>query len=327
MMSMANCAKCGTVFVLQEPVVRTEFYYCRTCGEGPTGHVYFTADKPGIYDEVSPADYHADCCPEPSLSSSIAKLLCLSSPAHARFAHPRLNPQAVQEEAEKFDIGTAAHAIILEGEAAVEIIDAPDWRTKLAKEQRDKARLAGKTPLLAKVWADVQAMVVSVRTQLEAHEDGREMFKNGKPEQTLIWQEPDGTWCRARADWLRPGAIDDLKTTSGSANPDSWTRTMFSMGFDIQVAWYLRGLKALTGEDAIFRFAVVETEAPFALSVIGLGPDAMMLAEKKIQYALETWRRCLDEDDWPAYPKRTCWASLPAWHETWWLETKEGGLR
>jgi hypothetical protein len=140
------------------------------------------------------------------------------------------------------------------------------------------------------------------------------MFTAGKPEQTLIWREDD-VWCRARLDWLRPGAIDDYKTTGASANPDTWSRSLFFSGFDIQVAWYLRGLKALTREDATFRFAVQETSPPYVLSVVGLGPDAMVLAEKKCLYALEVWRASLTSDEWRGYPRRTCWATLPMAHE------------
>lgn len=275
---------------------------------------------PGIYD-LAPSVYHADPCPEPSLSNSIAKLICLSSPLHAKHRHPRLNPQCEPDDAEHLDIGTAAHAVLLEGEAAVTIVDAGDWRTNAAKEARDVARAAGRIPLLRRKWADVQAMVTSAREQLDRVRDGRDMFRDGKPEQTLIWQEENGIWCRARLDWLRPDAIDDFKTTGASANPDNWTRrTMFEMGFDMQCAFYLRGLKAVTGFDATFRFAVQETDPPYALSVITLGPDALCLAEKKILYAIEKWRDGLDGGDWPGYARRTCYATLPPWHEAWWLE-------
>jgi hypothetical protein len=289
-----------------------------------------TIDKPGIY-ELPAAAYHADPCPAPSLSSSIAKQLCLASPVHAWQAHPRLNPAAEHENGEHFDIGTAAHALLLEGTSTVSVIAARDYRTKAAQEARDAAYAAGRTPILEAKWADVQAMVASARVQLAAHKDGgAEMFTNGKPEQTLIWQEGD-VWCRARLDWLRTGAIDDYKTTPyGSANPDSWTRSMFSMGADIQVAFYLRGLRALAqtdvvldaviGADATFRFCVQEPYPPYALSVVGLGPDALTLAEKKVLYAIERWQVCLEAGEWPGYPRRTCYASLPAWQESWWLE-------
>lgn len=287
---------------------------------------------PGIY-TLPAAVYHADPCPEPSLSCSIAKRLCLDSAAHAYQAHPRLNAAAEEEDAEHFDIGTVAHALLLEGLHNVVVIDFPDWRTKAAKAARDQARAEGKTPLLAGKWADVEAMVAAARGQLDRHRDGgAAMFTAGRPEQTLIWieqqrGEPD-VWCRARLDWLRPGAIDDYKSTSATANPETWTRTMFAAGFDLQAAWYLRGLKTLTGlDDAIFRFAVQETYPPYALSVIGLGPSALILAEKKIRYALEHWRASVVSGDWVGYPRRTCYADLPATHEAWWLEreTREGG--
>jgi len=283
-------------------------------------------DRPGIY-TLPAADYHRDPCPEPSLSSSIAKMLCLSSALHAQHEHPRLNPAAVHEDAEHFDIGVAAHALLLEGGGNIEPIDAPDWRTKAAKEARDAARAAGKTPLLAHVCADVINMVRTLRGQLELHTDGgAAMFTDGEAEQTAIWIEDGDVWCRARIDWIRtdPYAIDDYKTTSASANPDVWARTMFAAGHDLQAAWYLRGLRAITGErldePSAFRFAVQEIHAPYAASVIALNPDAMLLAEKKCIYAIEKWREARASNDWRGYPRRTAYATLPAWHEAWWLE-------
>lgn len=284
-----------------------------------------TIDRPGVY-AIPAADYHRDCCTEPSLSSSIAKRLCFDSALHAHDSHPRLNPAAEHDDAEHFDIGTAAHALLLEGGGNIEIIDAPDWRTKAAKEAREAARAVGKTPLLAHVQQDVIAMVDALRGQLDRHTDGgAEMFTGGEAEQTLVWID-DGVWCRARVDWLRsdPTAIDDYKTTSASANPDAWTRTMFSTGFDLQAAWYLRGLRALTGErlddPATFRFAVQETFKPYAVSVIALNPDALLLAEKKCLYALEQWREARASNDWRGYARRTAFATVPPWHESWWLE-------
>jgi PDDEXK-like domain of unknown function (DUF3799) len=287
-----------------------------------TAHTLMPSLAAGIH-SISAAVYHADPCPEPSLSASIATCLCLSSPAHARHAHPRLNPAVESEEAERFDIGTAAHALLLEGDAGVAVLDYPDWRTNAAKAARDQARTQGKTPLLRKIWTDVEAMVISARAQLARHRDGnRAMFTDGQSEQTLIWQEPDsGIWCRARLDWLRPDNIDDYKTTNGSANPDDWTRTaLFANGCDVQCAFYLRGLKVLTGFDATFRFAVQETYPPYALSVITLAPSAMTLAEKKVLYAIEHWQRGLASGEWTGYTRRLCHAEVPAWHESWWLQ-------
>ena len=278
-------------------------------------------DVPGIY-QIGAAEYHRDSVgPAPSLSASIAHILLNQSAWHAWFAHPRLNPAYERQDDERFDLGTAAHAYLLEGESGFTIIQAPDWRTKLAKEARDDARRDGKIPLLADRWGDVQGMALAAGQQLDVNEDPPRPLANGKPEQTLVWQE-NGLWCRARLDWLHDGhrMIDDYKSTGASANPDVWTRALFGAGHDVQAAFYLRGLKALTGIEAMFRFVVQENFPPYALSVIGLAPDALALAERKVQYAMTLWRHCIERNEWPGYARQICWATAPAWEEARWGE-------
>ena len=275
---------------------------------------------PGIH-AISPEEYHADPCDQPSLSSSIVHLLCTTSPAHARAAHPRLNPELERRDAGHFDVGTAAHALILEGRDSVEVIQASDWRTNAAKEARDAARAAGRVPMLADQWEHVRAMVDATQAQLDAVDATPAPFTDGKPEQTLVWTE-DGVTCRALVDWLREDydAIDDFKTTSRSANPESWSRSLFNFGGDVQAAFYLRGLRALTNIEAEFRFVVQETFPPYALAVFSLAPDVLALAEARVSYAISKWRSCLELDEWPAYPTRVCHVELPPWEEARWLE-------
>ena len=275
--------------------------------------------QPGIH-QMSAADYHALETPTPALSASIARKLLASSPLHARYAHRVLNPTGVPEERDAFDFGTAAHAYLLEGETGFVIIDAGDYRTVAARDTRDEARATGKVPILAKRWEDVKAMTLAVMAQLAEH-PRPVPFTAGAAEQTLVWQEGD-VWCKARCDWLHDdlSAIDDLKTTE-NANPDAFSRgSLLASGYDIQAVWYLRGLKALTGAEAEFRFVAAETRPPYAVSVIGLGPDILMLAEKKVRRALELWRACVETGRFPGYPAQTCYATLPAWQEASWLE-------
>lgn len=280
-----------------------------------------TITKPGVYD--IPADvYHADPTPEPSLSSSIAKVLVGETPLHAWSKHPRLGKPAEEPEEAKFDIGKAAHSLVLQDPQAFEIVDAKDWKTDKAKALRAAARDAGKIPLLATQWVRVTAMAHAGRIQLDRHEEASAAFTNGKPEQTLIWREGP-TWCRARLDYL-PNAgniFDDYKSTAASADPDAWSRNLFNLGFDMQAAFYLRGLKALKICDRpSFRFIVQETETPHALSVVGLMPGALELAQHKIARALDIWQTCLASGVWPAYPTRTCYVDAPAWHEAQFIE-------
>jgi len=191
----------------------------------------------------------------------------------------------------------------------------------------------GKTPLLAKIKAEVDRMVAAFRSGLDRHQEGARMFEEGfgTPESTLIWQDLGGVWCRARLDWLRADkrsgiAIDDYKTTATSADPADLARTYIGKGWDIQAAWYLRGARAVLNTtkafDMTFRYAVQETYAPYAVSVVTPGADALMLAEKKILWALSLWARCLERDEWPGYHTQTAHLALPAWEESRWL-TKE----
>jgi hypothetical protein len=231
----------------------------------------------------------------------------------------------VREDSEKFDLGTAAHAHILEGrEDSFAIIDAEDWRTKAAKALRGQARLDGKTPLLKRHVEAVRTMSNAVRAQLAEFEDAPAPLTNGKPEQTLVWQE-GAVWCKARVDWLHDDyrTIDDLKTGAVSANPDAWTRTIYGRGGDLQVAFYLRGLKATTGSDADFRFIVAENHFPFCTSVVALGPEALAHAADKVEQAIQLWDRCVAMDNWPGYPVRTCYIDPPAWSLSKWMESED----
>lgn len=288
--------------------------------------------KPGLH-TMDSEEYHADPCPAPSLSASILHLLCARSPRHAWTAHPRLNPDYQREEENKFDLGTAAHAFILErhGSGRFAIVDAPDWRTKDAQTLRVAARMAGKTPLLRAQWEQVKALASALGLSLSRLEPPRPFTQpGGQPEQTLIWKE-DGIWCRARLDWLHDDhrMIDDLKTTAASANPSAFSRMLFSMGYDIQARWYQRGVQAVLGKAARFRFIPVEIDPPYACSAVSLGPEAEALADQKIAYGLKVWRECLATDTWPGYPTATAYADPPAWEVMAWSERQyrdEGGV-
>jgi hypothetical protein len=279
---------------------------------------------PGFYD-MTAADYHADPCPEPSLSASMACALVTTTPAHARLKHPRLNPQMVEEEAEHFDVGEVVHAAFLEGRDVVKILDHPDYKTKAAREARDRARADGFVPLLRKRWNEIERMLDATTAQLQAHEEGVDMFRHGLAEPVMVWQE-DGLWFRSRLDWLRVSsprrfAIDDFKTTSTSADPEQLSeRTVWNNGWDVKASFYRRGIYELTGFPAEFRFAVQECFEPFALSVVAPSPGAEMLGDMKVHLAIERWRRGLLENDWHAYPKRTAFFEVPAWLEKRWAD-------
>ena len=276
--------------------------------------------SPGIY-ALPSAEYHGDPAPEPSLSASLIRLLLEASPLHAWRAHPRLGNCADNVRTPESDCGVAAHAALLEGRDVVDVIDAPDWRTKAAQEARKASREAGRVPLLAHDAGAVAAMVAAFREQIAEH-DACDTFTAGKPEQTVVWQEGE-TWCRALVDWLPDSPrwpLQDYKTTGMSAHPAAWAKRLVD-GYDIQAAWYLRGVTAVRGvRPHGFRFVVQETAPPFLLSVLEPGPDVLALAERKIERALTIWRECRRTGVWPGYPTKVATVTLPGWAEAKWLE-------
>ena len=282
-------------------------------------------DKPGVYD-ISDEVYHADPCIEPSLSASIAKVILEQSPRHAWGQHPRLNPKFEREEKTQFDIGTAAHALLLHGEAKVQIIDAPDFKTKAAREARDAARAAGRIPLIAAKWVDVQNMVAAARAQLRHHSEASDAFQNFKPEQTLVWRE-DEAWCRCKLDALPRGGnvFYDYKSTNGRAEPEYWgSRTLGETGCDVQSGFYRRGIREILGiENPHFRFVVQETSPPYALCVVQLSPEAQEAADRMAEQALYFWRWCCQHDRWPGYAARIAYVDMPPWRARKWLEHEE----
>lgn len=271
------------------------------------------APAPGIY-TMCAAEYHADPAPQPSLSNSIITTLLRDTPRHAWMAHPRLNPQHRDDDgAAVFDIGTATHALLLEGMNCAAVLDFDDWRTKDAKVARDAARAAGKIPLLAKQFAAVDAMVSAAHAYV-ATTGFSDVFGRGKPEQTLLWKER-GLWCRARPDWLTDDfrLILDYKST-GAKGPHEWVnRQLMAHGYDNQAIWYTRGLSALGHPGARFVFLVQESFAPFMCYLVEPSTVMVEYAKGRVERAVSIWRECMRANNWPGYSTQVHQADPPMW--------------
>ena len=274
----------------------------------------------GVHD-IPLTDYINDPAPEPSLNASIAHTLLTQTPAHARMAHPRLSPQQDREESSRLDLGTIAHGLLLEGDdSRVVVIEADDWRTKAAKDERDAARLEGKLPILVKDFDIVSNMVETAQTTIGQSEVATE-FSAAIPEQTLIWQEAD-IWLRCRPDKATPDwrVVFDYKTCAGTAHPAVWAKTsMVRYGYDLQAAINLRGVKALgLAKKTTFVFLVQEMEPPYALSIVSLAPSWITLADDKLRVAMSLWKGCTRKNEWPGYPSRVAYVDAPAYAQGEW---------
>lgn len=287
-------------------------------------------NEPGIYPEFPTDAYHADPCPTPSLSSSIAKLLVHASPAHARYWHPRLNPDLPVEEFDsKKARGQAAHKMMLgRGADIVVITGYDDWRKKDAQELRADALAEGKIPLLERVADEARLMVDTGRYALG--EAGIQLGEGpGVAEACVIARDPSGAWLRALVDWLqidsqaKRAVITDYKTTAASAAPFSAPRLLAGMLYDFQGAFYERVLELVRPELAgriTFRLVVQEVEPPFELSVLELTEADLSVSRAQVRAGIARWTECLARDEWPGYPREVVRVALPPWHSQPWME-------
>lgn len=283
---------------------------------------------PGIYD-IPEADYHADPVVEPSLSRSIAKTMLRKSPAHAREEHPRLNPDFEPENGRHdFDLGNAAHKLVLGKGRELAFIDFPDYRKTEAKLARERAYDEGKIPALPYQVGAAQRMAAAARAQIDNIPEFAGILDRGKAEQTIIWNPGPDTWARTRPDLvlhnpeIETALIIDYKTTT-DARPDRWVKRMDEHGLDLQAAMHITAVRDALGiEHPDFRFIVQETSPPYALAIIAPKPRVIEIGTEKYFRAVEMWQWCMQHDRWPGYAALAHYVDLPPWAEAQWEDQK-----
>ncbi|MHC5259867.1 PD-(D/E)XK nuclease-like domain-containing protein [Streptomyces sp. UC4497] len=269
--------------------------------------------EPGIYDMTN-EEYHSH---RYALSSSGArKLLPPSCPAIFRYEQD--HPQPVKKV---WDIGNAAHKLVLGNGPTLRKIEHDTWNTNAAKAAVLQAREAGEIPLKP---AEFQ-MVHDMADALRRHPVASLLFDpdHGTPERSLFWRdEKTAVMRRARLDWLpnpRSGRliIPDYKTCV-SANPEKLTRVIDDLGYHQQDDTYRSGCHALgiADDEAAFVFVCQEKTAPYVITVIEVNATARRIAAARNRRALETFAKCTADGYWPGYSDDVVSVAVPPWAET-----------
>lgn len=270
---------------------------------------------PGVYDDMPVETYHRDPVPGGSLSCSGAKKL-LPPSCPARFRYERDHPP---EPTRTFDFGHAAHQMALGVGPEIVVVDANDWRTKAAQEQRDEAHATERVPILRAEYAEIVGMVAALR----AHPVASALLSDGgHAESSLFWRdEKSGVMLRSRLDW-RPAPKTgrtigvDYKGMR-SADPEKFARAAMDYGFHQQAPFYIDGLKAhdLADDDAQFVFIVQEKTAPYLVSVVQLDVSALRIGRLLNRRAIDLYAKCVQRDEWPGYSDDVAHVSLPYFYE------------
>lgn len=258
---------------------------------------------------IPEAQYHAD---KRSLSFSGAKLLL--PPSNPRkFREYRDNPPKPKRE---YDFGHLVHKLILKEGNEIVPIDAPDFRTKAAREARDEAHAADKVPVLLSELERAQI----IAQQVHQHPAAGPLLQRGHPEMSLYAQDPlTGVELRGRIDWLTL-YLDRLTAvevkTSTTAEPEEFSRKGGGLRYHMQGAWYLDLLIALKIDpDPAFVTIVLEKDAPFCLSVVKWDAEAIHEGRRRKREAIDIYARCVERSAWPSWPNNDTvqQISLPPW--------------
>lgn len=302
--------------------------------------------KIGIFPDMPESEYHDDPCDGvPCLSKSIATKLINYSPAHAYLEHPLLGGERY-ESTKEMDDGEIMHAMMLgyaeeklhvmrslhqaRGETEPSVVK--NFKSNVAKEERDQARAAGKIPIFEHQTVRYTRAVRKVAQQMQAAGFPAEQ---GLVECSIFWVETasDGTpvQCKARLDHLRPGfnIIDDLKTASDARPGAKLGSHIYSFGYDIQDAAYRRAVEAVKPEmvgRVDFKFWFFEIADPCPVVPVELDGHFRMIGEARWRQAVDTWAYCLNTDTWPGYvaPGVTVRQGPPRWAEDDFEEKEEG---
>jgi hypothetical protein len=264
------------------------------------------AHDTGVFDLDDEAYFTSPLARASLSSTGVRDLLCCP----ARF---RYRQQFGRPDTRAFDLGHAAHQLVLGAGPELVRIDANEWRSNAIKADVQAVRDRGAVPLKPADWDTVHAMAEA----LQQHPHAPKLFTRGQPEKSLVWRdEATGVLCRAKADWLRPDGIVDYKTCD-RADLDSLTRGVHNYGYYIQAAFYLRGFRALHSAEPFFAFVAQEKEPPHLVQVFQLTDRALAYGDRKCADALDLYAACVEADEWPGYPTDDIpEIDLPAWIRT-----------
>jgi hypothetical protein len=278
----------------------------------------------------------------PALNSGVLQTFVSRCPQAAWF-ESWLNPNREREDTEATDIGTIAHAIVLEGSVSnmVEVNpelfpsrttgSIPDgWTNKDIRNARDRAREDGKIPVLSKNYNAIRGMVDSVHRFIASlaidEPEIWQMFRpNGGESELTILTDDDGTLCKIRPDKISVNRkiVADLKFTGVTAEPNAFGRQMNSMGYAMSAAFYRRMIRRAYGCDSDYYFIVCETMKPYLCSLVGVDPAWGAWGAARVQRGIRGWKHCVDTNRFPGYPTRVVYPELPPWL----LRDEEGEIR
>ena len=154
---------------------------------------------------------------------------------------------------------------------------------------------------------------LAVRDAVRAHKPARRLLRYGQAEVTLRWIDPlTHLRCKARLDWLRGGALTDLKSTT-DIDARIFGRLAGRMLYHCQLAFYRMGLRATGHPEGATQIIAVESDPPHDVAVYFLDDYQLEASEEKVQQLLARVKQCRRNRSWPGRYAGEQLLELPPW--------------
>lgn len=214
----------------------------------------------------------------------------------------KITGELVQEETTAYHIGRAAHALILEGQAAFDeqflVSDGPvNPKTgepfgKTTKTYLDWVALQDKDIVSSKDYGFIDKLRGAVR----AHKEASALLYGGQSEGT-VRADYCGIPCQIRMDYFSPiTGLIDLKTCEDL----TWFERDFKRyGYAFQLAFYRAILRIHTKEDVPVHVIAVEKREPYRVGVWRLCDSLLNDAERVNVAAIKRLLESKQNNYWP----------------------------
>lgn len=299
-------------------------------------------DRPGVW-ALRMDQYHWDCAPGPSFSSSGLRTIWAESPAHYFMTSPynsdawewrcvdegtprevrrRLLKEDADDKQHHFSLGRAAHHLLFLGrkgfeeEYAIRPDRFPDWRTDRAKAWRAAAWKDNKTVLTDKDLVLIAGMARS----LQKHPLVKAGILDGYVERSLIWRDArTGLWLKSRPDCIPndSGDVADLKTMS-DLDDESVARSIATYGYHCQGALVGEGFRQVLGREMqTFTLVCVEPKPPHCVRVITIKPGDIAMGAQQNAAALDLAKDAFTRGRWDGpggASDDATYLDLPTWY-------------
>jgi len=237
-----------------------------------------------IYKDIPNEDYHAGV----GISSSYIR----------RFGQSQLHAiEHKQESSPNLKFGTASHALLVEGQEAfdkeVKVITGSPY-TKAYKEEKADYEEQGFI-----VLKESEAEIIHNMKDSMVYEGNAYLNAKGKIAEASIYWYEDDVLCKCRPDLMCPPlnepnsdnkiVIVDYKTTV-SCEPFAFNKSVKKYGYDMQAAWYRRGLLMAGYDVEDFMFIAQEKVHPYASKVFRITKEQIDFGWTMMENYLEEYK-------------------------------------